>query len=354
MKHELKNKDWREFLIDEIFCVKIGSNIDGNKVDKIKGNFDYITRKESNNGLDGFIDARDEFKNTCFPVITIGNETAEPFVQGYSFFTGTKVNILIPRFENATRNILLFICQCIKRHKDKYSYSYTINSTRLKKQIILLPVNNNGSPDYKFMEAYMQKEESFLLEQYKKYAQALTNFEYKQVEPLSMKEWQEFFVKDLFVLMQGKSKGLNHLKIQNTGISYLGATNLNNGVLCQVEDVKKLVQQGNCIAFIRNGEGSMGYSIYKAEDCIATSDISLGYNSNLNRYNGLFITTIADRIRGKYNFGYKRSGTRLSKERLFLPVTNNGEPDFLYMERYMKQLETDQLTKYLTYIKNRK
>lgn len=352
MKNLLTSKEWKEFLIDEIFRVKIGNNIDGNKVDKAKGCDAYITRKESNNGLDGFIDAEDEFKNTDFPVITIGNETAEPFVQTYSFFTGTKVNILKPRFDNATRNILLFISQCIKRHKNKYSYSYAINSTRLKKQIILLPVKN-GNPDYEFMEAYMQEKESELLEQYRKHAKTLAGT-ITQIEPLSNKDWKEFFIKDLFILVQGKSKGLNHLKTHNNGINYLGATNLNNGVLCQVENTAKIVQQGNCIAFIRNGEGSMGYAVYKAENCIATSDISLGYNANLNRYNGMFITTIADRIRGKYNFGYKRSGTRLSKESLLLPVTNNGEPDFLYMEQYMKRIESEQLTKYLTYINKRK
>ena len=98
------------------------------------------------------------------------------------------------------------------------------------------------------------------------------------------------------------------------GISYLGATNSNNGVLCFVESSESMIHKGNCIAFIRIGEGSMGYSVYKGEDFIATSDISVGYNEHLIKYNGTFITTIADRVRGKYNFGYKRSANRLAKE----------------------------------------
>ena len=67
----------------------------------------------------------------------------------------------------------------------------------------------------------------------------------------------------------------------------------------------------------------MGFSIYKAEDFIATSDISVGYSEKLNREIGLFITTVADRIRGKYNFGYKRSDTRLKKEKLKYPKILN-------------------------------
>ena len=36
----------------------------------------------------------------------------------------------------------------------------------------------------------------------------------------------------------------------------------------------------------------MGYSVYKVEDFIATSDMTLGYNKHLNRYTGTFITTL--------------------------------------------------------------
>lgn len=115
----------------------------------------------------------------------------------------------------------------------------------------------------------------------------------------------------------------------------------------------KALQSGNCIAFIRNGEGSMGFSVYKAEDFIATSDMSLGYNKHLNRYTGTFITTIADRIRGKYNFGYKRSASRLAKEVLTLPVDKDGHPDWTYMENYMRSIESNKIISFLKAIEQR-
>ncbi len=137
------------------------------------------------------------------------------------------------------------------------------------------------------------------------------------------------------------------------GISYLGATNLNNGVLDFVKPVPSMVQRGNCIAFIRNGEGSMGYAVYKAEAFIATSDMTIGYNSNLNKYTGTYITTIADRIRGKYNFGYKRNAQRLAKEIITLPATPNGNPDWEYMEAYMRRLENQQILSYLQFLQKK-
>ena len=130
-------------------------------------------------------------------------------------------------------------------------------------------------------------------------------------------------------------------------LSYLGATNRNNAVLNFVQPVEKLIQRGNCIAFIRNGEGSIGYSVYKAEDFIATSDITCGYADFLNKYVGWFITTVADKVRGKYNFNYKRSDTRLKREKLMLPVNEAGLPDFEYMEAFTRNQFAQILKKYL-------
>ncbi|MCY1615488.1 restriction endonuclease subunit S [Staphylococcus pettenkoferi] len=171
-KHEitdwrgLDEVEWMDFQINKLFYNKIGKNIDGNKIDKQNGKVPYVTRKESNNGLDGFV-----YNDKCIeeklnisqnPVITIGNETAKPFVQNYDFFTGTKVNILQPI---ATNNIfsLRFISKMLEQQKKKYSYSFTINSRRLKKQTIKLPTKNN-QPDYKFMEQYMKRKENEILD----------------------------------------------------------------------------------------------------------------------------------------------------------------------------------------------
>ena len=67
---------------------------------------------------------------------------------------------------------------------------------------------------------------------------------------------------------------------------------------------------------------------------------------HLNKYIGTFITTVADRIRGKHNFGYKRSATRLVKEVLTLPVDKNGQPYWEYMENYMRNIENQQIFNY--------
>ena len=158
-KLKLTDREWKKFKIGDLFSTRIGKSLDGNKVNRV-GQVAYITRKESDNGLDGFIDEDDSMLTDVYPVITIGNETAQPFVQVYPFFTGTKVNILIPK-ESIARDLytLQFIAVSLAQHKGKYSYSYAINACRLREQVVLLPVQSDGTPDWEFMSAFMKKVE---------------------------------------------------------------------------------------------------------------------------------------------------------------------------------------------------
>ena len=162
----LNEKRWAKFLLSDLFNIEIGKAIDGNKVDRVSGHYAYITRKENTNGLDGFIDYDEKFLNRKFPVITVGNETAQPYVQTFPFFTGTKVNILSPK-KSLSRFTLMLIAQSLRVHKEKYSYSFTMNSTRLKNQPIMLPVDEIGAPDFVYMENYVRFVEEKLLQRYR-------------------------------------------------------------------------------------------------------------------------------------------------------------------------------------------
>ena len=119
---------------------------------------------------------------------------------------------------------------------------------------------------------------------------------------LSDREWQQFKLASIFKIENCKCSKVSGL--QKGTIPYVGATNRNNGVMNFVKADKKLITKGNCLAFICDGEGSVGYSIYKSEDFIGSTTVKVGRNKNLNKYNATFITTIADTVRSKYNFGY--------------------------------------------------
>jgi len=347
----LKDREWGEFSLSSVFSIQsTSSSID--KINLVIGNGDYpyITRTDRNNGVDSLVCEQKAYITDAGNCLTIGLDTQTAFYQPAKFYTGQNIQIL--RNDKLNDINAKFVLPLLKNLLTIFNWgSSGATLTRLRRSKILLPIDCDNNPDWQFMEDYVCEREQIQLIEYFAHADRVL-YEIGEIEnvlPLKEKEWKPFVLSSVFTLETGKSKGLNHLTQTHNGVSYLGATNRNNGVICYVKPNDKLIQQGNGIAFIRNGEGSIGYSVYKAEPFIASSDLTIGYSNKLNRYTGLFITTIADTVRGKYSFNYKRSEKRLSKEFLQLPTDNDGEPDWEYMENYAKSIVKQQLEAYLSF-----
>jgi|LSQX01.2.fsa_nt_gb hypothetical protein len=352
----LKDVEWKSFFIggkDGLFDIQsTKSGIDKNKLNDEAGLTPYITRSDISNGINLFVsdEQNPRYQKDSGNVITIGLDTQTVFYQANSFFTGQNIQVLKNKFLN--KEVAQFIIPLLKIQMEKFNWGGNgATLGRLNRTRIMLPVDDKGIPNWQFMEDYIKQEQKIIAQK------VIAYYEQKMLETrfnlvgLEDVEWKNFKVGSLFEFQRKASKGFNHLETANkVGVSYLGATNRNNGVLDFVKPKEELIYKGNCIAFIRNGEGSMGYSVYKKEDFIATQDISVGYNENLNQYNGMFITTIADRVRGKYNFGYKRNQQRLENEILTLPIDENGNPHWKYMSQFMKNIETDNINRVLEYM----
>lgn len=358
----LEEKEWKDFIVGELFNVlnsKPYHKKDLRIIDNSNSYIPYISRTNKNNGVEEIVFKEDSFRINNKNTIAFGAENATFFLQPFKYITGNKMYII----DNQNINKLngLFIQQTLNTSiRDcGFSYGQGLTGTRAKRRNVLLPINKELKPDFEYMENYTKSIMDKKIQNYKRYANnQLEKIVFKEIPKISEVEFKSFELNKIFSkLQQGKSKGLNHLNISEKGeINYLGAKKSNNGVLAYVEEnneSKKIIQAGNCIAFIRNGNGSAGYSIYKAEPFIATSDITVGYSKNLNKYIGLFITTLSDKMRGKYSFGYKRSDSRLKKEKLLLPVNSNGEPDYEYMEQYMKNIIYIKINRYLNYLENK-
>lgn len=175
------------------------------------------------------------------------------------------------------------------------------------------------------------------------------------MQSLDEKEWKPIKISDIFeTIKPGKISQANQFeKVSNGGVNYIAATNRNNGVLYQLkpsEDLKKKVQAGNCIGFIKDGDGSAGYAIYKHEPFASTVNVIYGYADWLNRENGLFFVAAQDMIEDKYSHGYKRNLQHLCGDKVMLPVTDSGEPDYEYMAEYTRQKRETMLDKYRKYV----
>ena len=339
--------EWKEFSVGELFDIKIGKNIDGNKVDRVNGGTAYITRKENTNGLDGFVNYDSEFLNSIYPVITIGNETAEPYVQDFPFFTGTKVNILLPKFKMDT-SILKYIATSLRQHKGKYSYSFTINSTRLKKQNILLPADKNGNPNFQYMSDFVKKLEldkvQEVLEYIYIYIRMMTILEEKVCEI----SWKDFWIEDVCEIKSGVRLTKAN---QEIGLRpFVGASDSDNGVTAFVSNKNKSLD-ANVLGV--NYNGSVVENFYHPYEAIFSDDVKrLKWKDEIygNKYTYLFLKQMILSQKIKYAYGYKFNGERMKRQKIMLPVTKTGLPDYDYMTSYMQKQELEQIFKILNYL----
>ena len=342
-------KIWRPFFVGEIFkTIQRGKRL--KTADHIQGNVPYVSSSAQNNGVDDFVgnEANVRKFKDCLTIANSGS-VGKCFYHPYEFVASDHVTALSS--PNLNKYHYLFLATQLERLQEKYNFNREMTDARIRHEKIMLPVDDDGSPDFVFMENYVRALEEKILQRYRLFAQEkFSALETKKIPPLNEKIWRTFLVKDLFRLESGKCSQANQLKKSADGVPYIGATNRNNGVLDFVHPVEKLIQRGNCIAFIKQGEGSVGYSVYKKENFIASTSVALGYADFLNEYVGMFITTVADKVRGRYSYNYPRSEARLRREKLMLPVNDEGAPDFEYMEAYAKNLEAEKYRKYLAYI----
>lgn len=159
---------------------------------------------------------------------------------------------------------------------------------------------------------------------------------------LDLDKWGSFRISVLFPILQN-GKANQGMLSDGTECFYVGAKKNDNGVMLHCAYDEDLIQKGNCIIFICNGQGSVGYANYMDVNFIGTTDIVAGYNENLNQYNGLFIATVLCQERPKYSFGRKWK-THLKDTVIKLPQTLDGNPDWKYMEQYIKSLNHKPLT----------
>lgn len=157
---------------------------------------------------------------------------------------------------------------------------------------------------------------------------------------IDTEKWQYFIISKLFKIQPTMGKITDDL-VCGSDIPYISAKKELNGleIMCDRIENEQFISNGGCIVFIQLGQGSAGYALYQNDDFIGMNGkTSCGYNKHLNQYNGLFIVTILDLERPKYSFGRSWTGDRLKNTKIKLPVDSQGNPDWQFMEDYIKSL----------------
>lgn len=161
-KYLLKNVSWKEFFIEDICEIKSGKDI--YERDRIDGQTPYVTATANNNGIGYFISNENAtLQEKCISVNRNGS-VGYSFYHSYPALFGNDTRKLIPKYSDD--HMAKFISFMISSQKEKYGYGYKMGTARLKRQKILLPVNEEELIDYDFMKKYIILQEIKSIEQF--------------------------------------------------------------------------------------------------------------------------------------------------------------------------------------------
>ena len=127
-------------------------------------------------------------------------------------------------------------------------------------------------------------------------------------------------------------------------IPFIGASDSNNGITEFISNINKSLDE-NVLGV--NYNGSVVENFYHPYRAIFSDDVKRIKIkiSNANQYHYLFLKTIILKQKEKFAYGYKFNGERMSVQKILLPTTDEGQPDWDFVENYMKakfnQIEND-------------
>lgn len=148
---------WENFCIEDIFDIHSTlSGIDKNKLNQVPGDIPYITRSGGNNAVSMYVtdDQAPKYQKESGNVITVGLDTQTVCYQPVPFYTGQNVHTIAHEKFNVYN--ALFVVACIKAVLRKYDWANGATLGRLKKDLVRLPVDASGNPDWDYMEATMK------------------------------------------------------------------------------------------------------------------------------------------------------------------------------------------------------
>ena len=192
----------------------------------------------------------------------------------------------------------------------------------------------------------MQTKEQEKIDTFKNYvAKRLDELKnYQEVEPLTAKEWKEFEIENIFDIQSGKR--LIKTEMIKGKMPFIGASDSNNGITGYVSNINSSLDK-NVLGV--NYNGSVGETFYHPYEAIFSDDVkrfSLKHTVE-NRHLYLFFKSIILKQIDKYQYGYKFNEGRMLRQKILLPTNANGQPDYEYMEHYMKKIEYQKLTAFL-------
>lgn len=272
------------------------------------------------------------------------------FIQPRDFYISTRAKALVCKNSRITINQLAFITTIINKESVKFCYGRNC-CDNLPNILIKLPVQHNkdGSitiddnheysddgfiPDWQFMEDYVKSLH---------YKPITTQNKWHSIELKSQQNWKEFKIKSLFNVVLSKGD-LKIDDVEQGNIPLLSSGESNNGIIGYINE------EGDGIAKIFEGNvisvDMFCNAFYQKLPFYAVSHGRVNIllpKFKLTSYIALFICSIIKKEQYRFSYGRAVYCSVCENIKLKLPAilnseTNEYEPDWQFMEDYIKSL----------------
>lgn len=347
--------EYKEFSYDDLFeLLPINNKLSKNNLSK-DGTTPVLSSDTTNNGIVGYTTIEPNYivDDTVPVYVVFGDHTRTLNITTESFCVMDNVKVLKPKTFNISQ--LLYICSVWKKAIPNLGYAR--HWSVAKKAKILLPITSSGEPNYAYMEQYMNDIEQEVINELKTQSNNLLEDLMKETgissieltaegkELLNRKvEYGEFKVGELF-----KKIKTNPLKLrvseakkkpnEEYNLPALTSGVSNQGLTCYVPRDNATILR-DVLTIASNGDaGKMYYQ--EAEFTVLQDAYAIEcMHKTLSKYECLyFLTVIEKQTKAHFNWNNKATWDKVKNIVILLPITSSGEPDYDYMESYMKLQE---------------
>lgn len=293
----------------------------------------YVTRSKFNNGLKCKVLHKDTYTINPSGTISFGAENADFFYQDTPYITGNKMYYI------DTSSLSEFACKFLKSVLEatftaNYSFSDGMIPKRIYDENIKLPMDNVGNPDWNYMEKYMKNIEVRVCDKILKLESS------KDVERhnIDVSEWGKYKIGKLFKAYLSKDDIQPKNIIEGT-IPLISSGKENNGIVAYIKDDNAQLWEANTITVDMFGKAFYQSVPYH---CVSHGRVNILKSINpISEYPMRFIALAIECVSSqKYEFNEMCTGKKLLEDEIYLP-TKDGEPDYDYMETYMRNIENE-------------
>lgn len=303
--------------LTDLFEIRNGNSLELLSCDQDAKGLPFISRSSANNGMVCRVIELDDVQPMAAYCITValGGSVLSSFFQTEAFYTSFHIQCLYPKVKLSQQE-MLYYCAAIEANKYRYNYGRQANKT-LKQIKVPSPSSISSTiKTYRLDNVFDVSSTS------------------DTKIALNTQSWSWFNYSDIFNITTSKDNNLVEAIDGNT--PYISSTQMKNGVSQWINAEPS--QESNTITVARNG--SVGSAFYQPIEYVASPDDVRIFSPKfkMNKYIGIFLTTLIEQEKYRYAYGRKFGTKRMQSSKIKLPVTPTGEPDWLFMENYIKSL----------------